>query len=105
MEEMLKKDPFRWEMYQLRQSMAGAKTPEERESYHSRMQALMASHAAEAEAKLTPEQRAAAQARQAKNVQMQAELKPLMEQLHEAKTDEARKVVRAQMLEVFKRYR
>jgi len=105
MEETLKKDPFRWEMYQLRQSMAKAKTQEERESLQTKIQALMDRHAAEEEAKLTPEQRAAAQARKEKNEQMQAELKPLMGQLHAAATDAARKNIRAQMRDIFKKYR
>lgn len=104
LEEMLKKTPFRWEMHQLRQSMAGAKTQEERESYQVKLQALVARHAAEKEAKLTPEQRAAAKERQAKNEQLQAELKPLMDRLHSAKSIEDRKSVRAQMREVFKKY-
>lgn len=105
MEEKLRKDPYRWEMFQLRQSMGNAKTREEQESYRTKMQALMAKHAAEAEAKLTPEQRAEAQARQEKNVQMHVELKPLIEQLHTATTDESRKNIRARMREIFKKYR
>lgn len=105
MEDTLKKDPFRWEMYQLRQSMAAAKTPEERKNFDAKVQALMTRHAAEAEAKMTPEQRAAAQERQAKNLQMQAELKPLEARMHAAKTDEERKSLRAQMREIFKKYR
>lgn len=104
LEEMLRKDPFRWEMYQLRQSMASAKTQEERESYQGKIQALVSRHAAEKEAKLTPEQRAVAKERQAKNEQLQAELKPLMEQLHSSNSIEGRKAVRAQMREIFKKY-
>jgi len=105
MEEKLQKDPYRWEMYQLRQTMGNATSQEARESYRAKMQALMAKHMAEEEAKLTPNQRAAVQARQAKNIQMQAELKPLIEQMHSAKNDDERRAIHSQMREVFRKYR
>jgi len=105
LEEMLKKDPYRWQMYQLQQSMRSAKTPQERQTLQAQLKDLQAKHAAEAEAKLTPAQKAAAQARKEKNAQMQAEMKPLEDQMRAAKTPEAKKAVRAQMQEIFKKYR
>ncbi|MCX5784988.1 MAG: hypothetical protein NTX59_04820 [Elusimicrobia bacterium] len=105
MEEMLKKDTYRWELYQLKQSMAKAKTPQERESYQVKIKDLMARHAAEQEAKLTPEQRSAAQARKEKNTLLQAELKPLNAQMRAAKTPEERKAIHVRMAEIVKKYR
>lgn len=105
MEENLKKDPYRWQLYQLHQSMMKAKTEEERKPLQAQLRELEAKHAAEAEAKLTPEQKAARQARQEKNEKMRAELKPLTDQLRSAKTDEARKSIQAQMQEIYKKYR
>ena len=105
MEAELKKDPYRWQIYQLQQSIRSARTPQERQPYQAQMKELRDKHAAEQEAKLTPGQRAAAQARKQKNEQMQAELKPLHEQLRAAKTPETRKAVHAQMEEVYKKYR
>ena len=104
-EEELKKDPYRWQVYQLRQSMMRSKTPSGRETYQAQIKDLHAKHAAEAEARLTPEQRVAAQARKQKDEQMQAELKPLHEQLRAAKTPEARKSIHAQAREILKKYR
>ena len=104
LEEMLKKDPYRWQLYQLQQSMRSAKTPQERQTCQAQLRNLQAKHAAEAEAKLTPAQRAAAQARKEKNAQMQAEMKPLKYQMRTAKTPEEKKAVRAQMQELFKKY-
>lgn len=105
MEETLKKDPFQWQLYQLRQSIGNAKTNEEREGLRAQMQALREKHAAEAEAKLTPEQRAERQARAEKNTRMQAELKPILERSHSATSIEERKTIRAQMREIFEKYR
>ena len=105
MEAELKKDPYRWQMYQLQQSMRNAKTPQERQTLQAQMKDLSSKHAAEEEAKLTPAQRAAAQARKEKNVQMQAEMKPLEERLRAAKTPEEKKAIHAQMQDIFKKYR
>jgi len=105
LEGVLKKAPFQWEMYQLRRSMVNAKTPGERDSLRVRIQALREKRAAEAEAKMTPEQRAARQARQERNQRMQAELKPFMERSRSAKTPEERSAIRAQMREIFEKYR
>lgn len=105
MEERLKKDSYRWQMHQLQQSMGNVKTSEERESIRAAIKELQAKHAAEVEAKLTPEQRVEIQARQAKNVQMEAELKPIREQMRAAKTDEERMNIHFQMREIFKKYR
>ncbi len=105
MEEMLKKDPFRWQMYQLQQSMSAAKTQAERDTIRTQMQTLRTQHEAEEEAKLTPEQKAERAARAAKNAQMQAELKPIMEQMRSAKTEAERKAIHDQMQEVMKKYR
>jgi len=105
MEEMLKKDPFQWEMYQLRRSMSNSKTPEERESIRAKIKELQARHVAEEEAKLTPEQKAERQAREAKSRQMRAELKPLMEQLRAANTPEEHNPISARMREIFEKYK
>jgi hypothetical protein len=105
LEEQLKKDPYRWRMYQLQQAMLDAKTKEERESLRAQLNSLRDARAAEAEAKLTPEQKAERQARQEKNARMQAELKPLMERMHEAKTDYERGALRVQVRDVIKKYR
>lgn len=105
MEEMLRKDPFRWEIYQLRRSMAAANSVTEKNNYQEKINTLMTRHAAEAEAKLTPEQRAKARERELKNAAMQQEILPLQEKLRAAKTQEERKALRAQIREVFKKYR
>ncbi|HBB67603.1 MAG TPA: hypothetical protein DCZ93_09975 [Elusimicrobia bacterium] len=105
MEETLKKDPFRWERYQLRRSMAAAGTVEEKNKYQEQMNVLMTRHRAEVEAKLTPEQRAMAKERELKNAAMQQEILPLQEKLRAAKTQEERKALRTQMREIFKKYR
>ena len=100
MMEMLKKDPFWWEMYQVRQSMSKAVTQAEREDYNLKIQRLIVKHAAEENARLTPEQRAEAQMRQTKNVRLRSELKPLLEQLHVAKSTTERKTLHAQIMEI-----
>ena len=105
MEEMLKKDPYQWDMYQLQQSMAKAKSQEERGGYHSRIQALAAKHTVEEDYKFTPEQRAEAQMRQEKNTRLRAELKPLLEQLHTAHVSTDRKAIHAQVLTALEKYR
>jgi len=104
LEAGLKKDPYRWQVYQLQQSMLKAKTQQERQTYQEQIKNLQVRHAAEEEAKLTPEQRAAVQARKEKNAQMQAELKPLNEQLRAAKTTAERKEVQERMQAVLKKY-
>lgn len=104
-EEKLKTDPYRWEMYQLRQAMAGAADQKTREAYQDRIKALMDRHAAEMQAKLTPEQRAQSAARARKNEQMQAELKPLTERLRAASSPEERKSIRSQIREIFRKYK
>lgn len=104
LEEMLKKDPFQWRMFQLRQTLSNAKTEEERANIQKQMDELRAKRIAEEEAKLTPEQKAARQVRQERNARMRTELKPLMEQLRAAKTSEERKPIHERMQEVFKKY-
>ena len=105
MEEMRKKDPFQWEMYQLRRSLLSVKTLEERENIRAKMKALQVRHATEEEVKLTPEQKAERQARETKRLQMRAELKPLTDQLRAAKTYEERNPIRARMREIFEKYK
>jgi hypothetical protein len=104
-EERIKKDPYQWKMYQLRQAMRAAKTREERETLGTRMQQLRAARAAETEAALTPEQRTKRLEQQKKRARLQAELRPLQESLHKAKTPEERSALRAQMRDIQKRYR
>lgn len=103
-EEMLKQDPFRWEIFQLHQARARAATPEERDSYQERIQALVYKHAAEEESKLTPEQRYVARVRREKNAQMRFELNPLLRQLHGARTVGERGALHAQILVVLEKY-
>jgi hypothetical protein len=104
-EVLLKKDSYRWEIYQLHQSIVKAENQEDRRNYHVRMQSLKSKHAAEEEVKLTPEQRTAAQASQAKNIQIRSELKPLLKQRHGAKTSSERKTLDAQIIGILKKYR
>lgn len=104
-EEMLRRDPFRWEMYKLHQARAGAATLEERNSYQARIQTLASKHADEEATKLTPEQRDAARVRREKNVQMRGELKPLLLQLRAAKSVGARGILHAQILVILEKYR
>lgn len=105
LEEMLKRDPFQWQIYKLRQSIVNAKSPEERERGRTQFDALRDKHAAEEEAELTPEQRVQRQARQEKSMRMQAELKPLMDRRRQAQTREERIVIHEEMREVFEKYK
>ncbi len=105
MEDRLKKDPDAWQMYQLHQSMVDAKTPEERKGIQEQIKALDGKRRAEAEAKLTPAQQAARQARQERAARMRAELAPLAESLGAAKTDSEKAAIRARMDEVLKKNR
>ncbi|OGS10584.1 MAG: hypothetical protein A2234_05960 [Elusimicrobia bacterium RIFOXYA2_FULL_58_8] len=105
MEGRLKKNPFRLEISQLEQSMAEAKTDEEREIFRAKIQDLQVKYAAEEEAKLTPEQKVARAERAAKNSKMREELAPLMENMRSAKTEEDRNTIRSQMREIRKKYR
>ncbi len=105
MEEMLKTDPFRWQMYKLRQSLASAKTAAESERILYKMRTLREKHDAEARAMMTPEQRAEQETRSQKYARMQAELKPLEDRMRESSTLEGRNAVRAQMLKVIEKYR
>ena len=104
-EEMLKRDPFQWEIYQLHQARMGAATLEERQSYDVRIHALIFKHAADEEAKLTTEQRADLQVGRAKNIEMRSELNPLLKRLHEARASGERKVIHTQILQILERYR
>lgn len=104
-EEKLKTDPYRWEMYQLRQAMAGATDQKTREEYQVRIKAITDRRAAEMQAKLTPEQRVQSADRARKSEQMQMEMKPLTERLRAASSPEERKSIRAQIREVFEKYK
>lgn len=101
--EMLKRDPFQWEIYQLHQAKAMAAKPE-LERYDARIKTLASEHIAKEARKLTPEQRASVRVRQVKSVQMRLELKPLLAQLHAAKTVDERGALHAQILVVLERY-
>jgi hypothetical protein len=59
MEAQLKKDPDRWQLYQLQQSLKSVKTAAERKSIEAKMMAINEKIRAEQEAKPVPQQNAA----------------------------------------------
>jgi len=97
LEEQLKKDPVGWQRYQLMEQMRSAKTMEERKGIETQIRKLDEQAQAAAEAKLTPEQRAARQVRQEKIARMRQEMKPLFESLRNARTNAERKAIEEQI--------
>lgn len=103
-EEALKKDPERWQMYQLRQALRSASTDQERENIRRQLAGLSAKRAAAAETAQTPEQRAARARREADREALQRELAPLRERLHTAGSAAERDSLREAIRQVSKKY-
>ncbi len=102
--EEMRKDPLRMELYRLREALRTAKGAAEKETLRLRIYELTVKQAAEAEARLTPEQKAERAERRRKKEAERAELAPLLARLKAAGTPEERAAVMALIKEVRSRY-